>query len=99
MSRAITITIGEFTDMKIMAEQGLGDVACQDIGESTDIPIPAELKGNPDGILFKATQFDFVPEMNPRSEGFPQIRYSRKGVMTFIEIPAPPPWRPHKNGV
>lgn len=91
MSRAITITIGEMTAMKIMAEQGLGDVTCQDIREGTDIPIPMEIKGNPEGILLRETQFDFAPEIDSRSEGFPQIRYSRKGVMTFIEIVLPNP--------
>lgn len=86
MSRAITISIGELTAMKIMAEQGLGDVTCQDIREGADIPIQMEIKGKPDGILLKEAQFDFAPEIDSRSEGFPQIRYSRKGVMTFIEI-------------
>jgi hypothetical protein len=91
MSRAITISIGELTAMKIMAEQGLGDVTCQDIREGADIPIQIEIKGNPDGILLKEAQFDFAPEIDSNSEGFPQIRYSRKGVMTFIELVLPNP--------
>jgi hypothetical protein len=91
MSRAITISIGELTAMKIMAEQGLGNIACQDIRESTDIPVPMEIKGIPEGILLRETQFDFAPEIDSKSEGFPQIRYSQRGVMTFIEIVLPNP--------
>lgn len=91
MSRAITFRFCESASMKFMAEQGLGDVICQDMRERTDISMPIEIKCNPEGILVKETQFDFVPEMNARSEGFPQIRFSRKGVMTFIEIIIPNP--------
>jgi len=91
MSRAIIFRFTESAGLRIMAEQGLGNQACADIkGEMGDIA-HGEIKANMESIHVREMQVDFasIPEIEKRTEGFPQIRYAKEGVMTFIEIIIP----------
>jgi hypothetical protein len=91
MSRAITFRFCESASLRFAAEQGLGDAASVEIKGATEIAGQDEIKGNLDGVLVQETQFDFPSDQLARLKAFPQVRFEKKGVMTFIEIVIPDP--------
>jgi len=91
MSRAIIFRFTESAGLRIMAEQGLRNEACADIKGDMGNIMNNDIKANMESIHVREMQVDFasIPEIDKRTEGFPQIRYAKEGVMTFIEIIIP----------
>jgi len=91
MSRAITFRFGESAGFRIVMEQGLNSEACADIKSDVGSIAASEIKANMEALRVRESQVDFV--LNPIevkwADGFPQIRYAKEGVMTFIEIVIP----------
>ena len=91
MSRAIIFRFTESAGLRIMAEQGLGNQACAEIKGDVGNITNNDIKANMESIHVREMQVDFasIPEIEKRTEGFPQIRYAKEGLMTFIEIIIP----------
>ena len=91
MSRAITFRISESTSLRFMAEQGLSNVICSEIKGDLGNIAYNDFQGNLENIHVREMQVDFAldPIAEKKGDGFPQIRYAKEGVMTFIEIIIP----------
>ena len=91
MSRAITFRISESTSLRFMAEQGLSNVICSEIKGDLGNIAYSDIQGNVENIHGREMQLDFAldPIAEKKGDGFPQIRYAKEGVMTFIEIIIP----------
>ena len=91
MSRAITFRISESTSLRFMAEQGLSNVICSEIKDDLGNIAHSDIQGNVENIHVREMQIDFAldPIAEKKGDGFPQIRYAKEGVMTFIEIIIP----------
>jgi len=91
MSRAITFRISESTSLRFMAEQGLSNVICSEIKGDLGNIAYNDFQGNLENIHVCEMQVDFAldPIAGKKGDGFPQIRYAKEGVMTFIEIIIP----------
>ena len=91
MSRAITFRFGESAQFRMMMEQELNHKVCADIKGGIETITNHEIKANMNSIYIEEMQIDLadIPGIDGKIEGFPQIRYSKEGVMTFIEIIIP----------
>jgi hypothetical protein len=91
MSRAITFRFGESAGLRIMIEQGLNNEVYADIKGDMGHIASSEIKANMEGLHVQEMQVDFaaIHGIDTREARFPQIRYSKEGVMTFIEIIIP----------
>lgn len=91
MSRAITFRFGESARLGIMAEQGLGNIASPEIKLDMGIHAASEIKGNMESIRVDEMQIDLpsIQAVDENGQGFPEIRYVKDGVMTFIQIIIP----------
>ena len=93
MSRAITFRFCESASLRFQAEQGLGEVVCSEIRGDLGTMAYREIEGHSQSVQEGQVEFMLDPAAEMKADGFPQIRYAREGVMTFIEIIIPNPSR------
>jgi len=90
MSRAIIFRFSESASLRIMAEEGLNNVILSEMRGDIGVPATKEIHGNLENFDMYEMQVD-IPTIQATSNasvaaGTPEITYTKKGIMTFIEI-------------
>ena len=90
MSRAITFRFSESARLQIMAEEGLNNVILSEMRGDIGVPSTKEIHGDYENFDMYEMQVD-IPTIHAAGNasvaaGTPEIKYTKKGIMTFIEI-------------